>query len=327
MKNDELISIIIPVYNVEKYLEKSIESVLIQTYSNLEIILVDDGSTDNSGVICDQFQKKDTRVRVIHKKNGGLSDARNCGIKKSSGKYLTFMDSDDIISDDYIEYLYSLIKKYKTKLSICKYDVTVDVKQNKSVKKGITFKMNKILTLKHLLLEDIFTVSACAKMYSAELFDNITFPVGRLYEDNGTIYKLIDKCDEIAYGEDVKYFYIKRENSITTSTFSERKLDLIYLTDEMCNYLEKYTDLQNEIKKKRIASRFSIVSQLSKCGMLDSDIAMECIEYIKNNKDFILNSEIVTKREKIAMILLITNKRLFSNVWKLYEKIKYRGEV
>ena len=116
--NRPLISVIVPVYNVEQWLPRCIESLLIQTYPNIEIILSDDGSTDECGVICDEYSKKDNRIKVIHKNNGGLSDARNCAIKQANGEYLTFVDSDDYVTNDYVETLYNLCEKYDAKMSV-----------------------------------------------------------------------------------------------------------------------------------------------------------------------------------------------------------------
>ena len=122
-KNDILVSVILPVYNVEKYLIKCLDSVIRQTYQKLEIILVDDGSTDSSGKICDEYANKDGRIKVFHKKNGGLSDARNYGIERSTGEYLAFIDSDDYVDDDYIEFLMNLTESGKYKISLCSLHV------------------------------------------------------------------------------------------------------------------------------------------------------------------------------------------------------------
>ena len=120
MNKQDLISVIVPVYNVENYLKRCLDSIINQTYQNIEIILIDDGSTDNSGNLCEDYKKIDNRIKVVHKTNGGLSDARNTGIKKAKGKYITFVDSDDYVEYDYVEYLYNLIKKYDTNISFCK---------------------------------------------------------------------------------------------------------------------------------------------------------------------------------------------------------------
>jgi len=320
----DLISIIVPVYNVEKYLESCLESIINQTYKNLEIILVDDGSTDESGNICDKYANKDKRIKVIHKKNGGLSDARNIGIKESTGKYLTFVDSDDYIVNDYVEYLFNLIKKYKTNMSICTYSIVTTSGKHILTNDGfIEQNMKKIKALDCLLCEKGFTVSACAKMYSKDLFKNIEFPVGKLCEDNGTTYKLIDKCDYVAYGEKSKYLYFKRDNSIMTSKFNIKKFDLIELVDIMSEELSKYSELQESILKKRISSRFSILRQIVFSDYYNSKYTDEIITFLKENKKFIFNSKKIDKREKIALLLLLISKRFFKFSWSIYTKIKY----
>lgn len=320
----ELVSIVVPVYNVEKYLKKCVESIINQTYKNLEIVLVDDGSTDNSGKICDDYSISDERVKVIHKQNGGLSDARNVGIDNSTGKYITFVDSDDTIENDYVEYLYSLLKKYKTKLSICNYNVISKDKIIPYIIEEKEMKMNKICALKELLCERLFSVSSCAKLYDIKLFKNVRFPVGKLCEDNGTTYKLIEKCDCISYGSKSKYNYYKRENSIMTSNFNERKFDLIYLVDQMKNELEpKYPELSDEILKKQILARFSILRQIVLSDYNNDTKTNQIIDFLKQHSNFILKSNIVSKREKIALITLYFGKNFFKNSWIIYTKIKY----
>ena len=283
--NNDLISVVIPVYNVEKYIDECLESVLNQTYYNLEIILVDDGSTDKSGKICDKYQKKDSRIKVIHKKNGGLSDARNVGIKNSTGKYITFIDSDDTIAIDFISYLYNLIIKYNVDMSICAYSVVT--KDGKHLNTGIGYvesKINKIDALDRMLCENGFNVSTWAKMYLTSLFDDVEFPLKKLCEDNGTTYKLIDKCDFIAYGNESKYLYYKRDNSIMTSNFNLRKLDLLELVDNMAVDLIKYPELKDAILKKRISSRFSILRQIVFSDYYNSNTTDDVVDFLLKNK-------------------------------------------
>jgi glycosyltransferase involved in cell wall biosynthesis len=158
----DLISIVVPVYNVESYLEKCIDSILNQSYSNFELILVNDGSTDNSGKICSDFEKKDSRIKVINKDNGGLSDARNHGIDIASGRYITFIDSDDFVEVDYIFYLYNLLKKYGTKISICAYNILLENGEKINLGKGFEETlMSKEDSFKRMLNEEGFSVSAC----------------------------------------------------------------------------------------------------------------------------------------------------------------------
>lgn len=320
--HNELISIIIPVYNVEKYLDRCIKSVINQTYKNIEIILIDDGSTDKSLDICYNYLEQDNRIKVFHKENGGLSSARNYGIDVATGKYLTFIDSDDEIEKDYIEYLYNLIKKYDTKMSICSYSV---------IKNNITdFGLNlceKLLTteecLDNLLCEKGFTVSACAKMYEKDLFKNIRYPLNKLCEDNGTTYKLIMECNNIAYGNESKYNYYIHDNSITTSEFNLRKLDLIELVDTMCDdIIKRFPDLINSVEKRRNSARFSILRQMleSKNSNNYINIQKDIIKYLKSKKKKIITNPKSDKKDKLAIVLLMINKNLFKLGWKIYLK-------
>lgn len=319
--HSELISVIVPVYNVEQYLKKCIDSIIAQTYENIEIILIDDGSTDNSGTICDDYKIKNPKIRVFHKINGGLSSARNLGIEKSKGKYLTFVDSDDTIEKDYIEYLYNLIKKYNTEMSICSYNVI----KNKKIDFGKNLEEELLSTEKclyRLLCEKGFTISACAKMYNKTLFDNIRFPLNKLCEDNGTTYKLIMKCPTIAYGNIAKYNYLIRKDSITTSSFNIKKMDLIELVDMMCDDIyNKYPSLEDVILKKRNNARFSILRQL-----LEEDntrylnIQNEIINYLKNNYHQIIKNKESDFKDKIGIVLLKIDKKMFRFGWKIYMK-------
>lgn len=224
-----MISIIIPVYNVEKYLERCVESVFAQTYSAYELILVDDGSTDGSGKICDRLAKRDDRVRVIHKENGGLSSARNTGLKMSRGEYITFIDSDDVVHPCYLECLLKAGKH--ADISMGKLErfsgETVsfaDIDQNEEP---------DLITGQETLgcffeqKEEVANyVSACCKLYKRELFDGIVFPEGRLFEDEFTTYRLYYKADKVAVSQNILYYYYVNDTGIT------RNLTLLKRCDE-----------------------------------------------------------------------------------------------
>ena len=201
MENKDLISIIIPVYNVELYLEKCLDSIINQTYKNIEILLVDDGSKDNSGKMCDEYAKKDNRIKVIHKENGGLSSARNCGIKNSNGKYLTFVDSDDIIELDMIESLYHLMNKYDSEIVISNIKNVFDGIIKKEKETDEIRVLNNIEVLEEMLYGDAYYISACGKLFKKELFENVEFPLNKVYEDVGTMYKLYDLSNKIVEAE------------------------------------------------------------------------------------------------------------------------------
>lgn len=323
----DLISIIIPVYNVENYIENCVSSVIKQTYKNIEIILVDDGSMDKSGIICDELAKRDNRIKVIHQKNKKAAEARNCGINNSNGRYIIFIDSDDYVDEEYVLYLYNLIKKNDSKLGISPYTVISNNKKNDIGKNFSQTILTVEEALRRLVKEEGFTVSPCAKIYDKSLFDNIRYPSGKLFEDNATTYKLIMKCEEnIIYGNESHYFYNIRDNSSMTSEFNLDKLQLIEWTDIMYKDVsEKYPNLVNCLKKKMITVRFSILRMIKYEEKSEEILTKrnEIEKYIKNRKYEILKNEEIDKRDKIALITLLMGRGVFHLSWNVYKKIKY----
>ena len=255
MKND-LISIIIPVYKVEKYLEKCIESVLKQTYTNLQIILVDDGSPDNCGKICDEYAKKDTRIEVIHKANGGLSDARNVGISKAKGRYIGFVDSDDYIKEDMYEILLNLIKKYDADVSICNlYDVIDGNECIRNKENGIR-EYSRIDILKEILLDKNIQSYAWNKLYKKELFDEIKYPIGKKYEDIGTTFYLFEKCNKIVVTSEPEYYYLKRADSLVNNVTESTILDYTEII------IQRYLYIKQNIKELRKYNNYYLAKTL-----------------------------------------------------------------
>lgn len=222
-----LISVIVPCYNVEEYLPKCIESILSQTYKNLEILLVDDGSPDNSGRICDEYAARDSRIKVIHKENGGLSDARNVALDVMKGEYVTFIDSDDYVADDYVEILYRLIAEYRAQMSVVWHqtfaDGTVPPVCHKPVSEHILYGWE---ALEGMFYQRTFDTAAWAKMYHCSLFfDGVRYPKGWLYEDLPTTYRLMMKCKRIAFSNCRSYFYRIRRTSIEGAPFKPLKYE------------------------------------------------------------------------------------------------------
>ena len=224
---NDLISVIVPVYKVEQYLKKCIDSILEQTYYNLEIILVDDGSPDNCGAICDEYAKKDSRIRVIHKNNGGLSDARNAGLDIMTGEYVAFVDSDDWIEPTMYEKLLTNMKHFQADISFGGVaDDVVQIGAVKTIKVSDygkePFVEDKTETMKRVLQNGC---SAWDKIYRADLFDNVRFPVGEFNEDEAIILHLLNKCQRSCFTGEVFYHYMHRKNSgsLTKSSFSRGK--------------------------------------------------------------------------------------------------------
>lgn len=323
---NDLISIIVPVYNVEKYLKRCIDSCINQTYKNIEIILVDDGSLDECPRICDEYKEKDCRIKVIHKKNGGLSDARNVGIKESKGKYITFVDSDDYIDSDYIEYLYMLLKKYNTNLSICSYSAIYDNGRIITQANDKEYVISSHDALEKILYHEEFNVASVAKLYDKKLFKNVGFPVGKIHEDTYTTYKLIDQCDNISVGLKSKYNYMIRRGSILTSKFNINKLLLIDAYQEMGNYvLKKYPDLHDAVIRSIVYANISTLRQMINCKPRLKTKEKEIRNCIIKNKKVVLKNKRVSKRDKVAIILITISPSLFKISWNLYCKLTGRN--
>lgn len=306
---DELISIIVPVYNVEEYLEECIESIRKQTYKNIEILLVDDGSKDKSGKICDDYLQRDNRIKVIHKKNGGLSDARNKGIKESKGKYLIFVDSDDTIDEDMCEVLYENIIKEKSDIAICE----LYSEKNKKIKKRIEIKnMTSKEAIKEMLCQKLFDTSAGGKLFKKEFFNKIIFPKGKLYEDLGTIYKIFELAKKITYIPVEKYYYRRRPNSITTSKFTDKQMDLFFTLEEIEEFLKiKYPELLEDLEVRALETNVTSLHIISNQGYKNRENIKLLQNKIKNSIFKYLFSKRLRTKTKIygvsfAISFLIT---------------------
>ena len=239
-----LISIIVPVYNVEMYLAKCVDSILAQTYTNLEIFLVNDGSFDCCGKLCDEYAKEDKRIKVIHKKNGGLSDARNVAIDVATGEFITFIDSDDYVTDDYIMTLYSLIEKYECKVSIALYNTFVEGSKPKVVNRVYREDcQTNIKAIEEMFYQEKYDTASWAKLYHSSLFaTGIRYP--KVYEDLATTYLLIFQSDKVAFCNRRIYNYLLRRDSIEGSSFSSKKMDSAL---KVCELMESHLDILGKV--------------------------------------------------------------------------------
>lgn len=238
------ISIVVPVYKVEKYLNRCVDSILAQTYSDFDLILVDDGSPDNCGKICDDYAKKDSRIHVIHRKNGGLSAARNSGIdwsfKNSPSKWIMFVDSDDWINHRTLEYMMIVCERTNVKTVMCEYT-------KESVVSGIDFSEEKYCVVDSIDLYNnpqkyntFMIVSAWAKLYFKPLLENIRYPEGKKYEDGFTTHKLMLQNDKTALLKLELYHYFVREDSIMRQNWDSHSLDGIEATKERMEYFKQH---------------------------------------------------------------------------------------
>lgn len=361
MTSTPLVSVIIPVYNVAKILERCVNSVLTQTYQNLEIILVDDGSTDLSPQFCDVFAKKDPRVKVIHQENRGLSGARNAGLTLATGDYITFVDSDDSVQPYLVELLLNLCLQHQVKLSIAGFRElsasaetfpNLDTRAELGVMGSLAWpepptpapEAPELLTptacLTRMLCDQGFTVSAWSKLYARELFTTVQFPEGKLYEDVGTTYRLVLQCPEIAITPAQPYNYYHNPGSITKQSFTPAKLDLITLTDQMCDALlawakdrdpAEQTQLRHLVAKRRAHARFSVLRQMvliapkslapsERKAFLAS--RRQIVRYLRRHHADIFQNPLASRRDRLAMTTLLLGLPAFRAAWRQYSKHK-----
>ncbi len=235
-----LISVIVPVYNVEKYFSECLESIKKQTFRDFELILVDDGSTDSSGTLCDSFAAEHEYAKVLHQENMGLSEARNQGVKISSGDYVTFIDSDDLVVPNYLEYLYNLVQKYGTEVSVgCARLFWNDECPSTPEPEG----SDRLLTAEEMLEGICYArlpIFACGKLYKRYLVEQFPYPKGELYEDTATTHKIIGAIDKVAYGTQKIYYWRQRSGSITHSVITERHYYGITASINQLNYMKEH---------------------------------------------------------------------------------------
>ena len=245
-----LISIIVPVYNIEVYLDRCIQSIINQTYSNLEIILVDDGSYDGSSVICDEWAKKDARIKTIHKENGGLSDARNKGVDISSGDYIGFVDGDDWIAPEMIERLLQAILKDKSDIAACAVEM---IWENSNATRMFTYRGDCVLSKeeaqKALLEETLLKQPVWYKLYKKDIVNCLPFEVGKHHEDAFWSYQAIGKANQVSIISYIGYYYLQRKDSIMGEIYSKSRLDALEAIEERYKYIAKnFPSLKTEAK-------------------------------------------------------------------------------
>lgn len=312
------ISVIVPIYNTEKYLHKCIDSILNQTFKDLEVILVDDGSTDSSGAICDEYSKKDNRVVVVHKPNGGLSDARNAGIDVAKGEYISFIDSDDFITQTMMETMYELAQKMGAEISITGRINRFEF-NNREI---VDFKLDeekiysKEEAVQQILIRNEIDVSVCDKLFKKTLFDHIRFPVGETNEDCAIIFRVILNARTLAHTSTADYYYCHRNNSISSSLNIKKMLFLLKNAEQNRQLIQTelpqltteailYQVFANQIVYHNIAkSKTFFHKKISK----DEKILMKKTRcFIRSNYRIIKKFGKYGKTEKMQLMLIKNN--------------------
>lgn len=315
-----LISIIIPIYNVEHYLERCIKSVLEQSYKNLEIWLVDDGSLDGCPAMCDEYAAKDIRIRVIHKQNGGLADARNAALDRMTGDYVVCVDSDDYVSPTHIEGLYNLAKKYNADIAINTCCMFFDGTEPNPTKPGNKiFFYDGLHAVETMFYQEKFDTSACGKIYRSDLFHGVRYPKGLLFEDLPTTYKLFLKASKVVFQNIQSYYYLLRENSIEGAAFSPKKLDSgLQLLDMMDKDRDKFAQIIKSYNCRVVSFLFHLMLQ-----MPQNYAHRKAIENrIKAVRWNVLTDKRARKKARIACLLSYMGG--FGIVQRMYNRVKTR---
>lgn len=319
---NELISVIVPVYKVEDYLQRCVDSILNQSYNNLEIILVDDGSPDKCGKICDNYEKCDSRVKVIHRDNGGLSAARNSGLDVMKGKYVTFVDSDDWLDKNAILHMYTILLRSNTDFSAVGLLPVYDGKEVNSVVYQNSIKFyDRESALETFLFNDQLSPCACGKLWKSELWRELRFPIGKLFEDQYTIYKIIEKSKCCVLSSNQMYFYYKREGSIGHSSFSKRTYDLHYAICEEYEYItKKYPCTRKSMDVAFVMWEMVFINMMIRSNYIDTQILTEIRKFARKRIKNCLMCKHINKTRKIQIILFAYTYRLYLFTYKIYKK-------
>lgn len=313
------VSIIVPVYNTEQYLTRCVESILGQTYSNLEILLVDDGSPDRCPEMCDSFAEKDQRIKVIHKQNGGLSDARNAGIEATTGDYLMFIDSDDYISVDMVRLLLHTACKEHAEVVACGYYITQENGQSFYSPKPKSY---EVFTPERAIADAFSSpsyceISACNKIFSARLFKDLDmrFPVGKLHEDTFIIYQILFYASKTVFIDKPLYYYVQTPNSIMRSKFDKRHLDIYEALEQAKEFAEKNAlHIQMQLESYEALMDFYFLNLLLEQNTEDKSMREYFQQKLQSRIGHLLLNRVLPIKHKIGVILL--HFGFYSSVWR-----------
>lgn len=300
IENYPKISIIVPIYEVEQYMNRCVSSIVNQTYKNLEIILVDDGSTDNCPDMCDKWKQRDSRIKVIHKKNGGLSDARNEGVKIATGELIGFVDSDDWIFDEMYQLLYEDMKRNGSDISACGVEIIWENNESELLTPKGHYLLNQQEAMEAIIRETKLKQPVVYKLYKLDLIRGIMFPKGKYHEDIFWSYRVIGKAHKVSIFDTPCYFYFQRGNSIMRSTYSLKRLDSLEAKLERLEFLEKsFPDLIGIAKWDLwFSCMYSMQLAMKYLSLQDYRIARKKIFDIVNEIKFLSCITNVSAKEK-----------------------------
>ena len=321
---EDLISVIIPVYNVKPYLRMCADSVFSQTFRNLEIIFVDDGSTDGSGELCDELAAEDTRVRVIHQENGGLSAARNTGIDASTGAYLYFLDSDDAISPVTIVHLWTACVRTKADAAIGDFIRFSEQAVPEERRKFTSQAFDTEEALRRMLMHEGFGHQAWGKLFKRSLWEKYRYPKGLLYEDYAVIYEVMMGAEKIAVVTDALYFYRLQAGSIMHSRIGERNLTLLDTSERVTEMISKeYPTLRGAAVRLQVVTYMRFLSDMLETDYhLFPDVQKRIIDTVRGLRKEFLRAPGVRRVDKMKLHALMTGKRIFYLMYRVSDSKK-----
>lgn len=308
------LSIVVPVYKIEScLLDKCVESILAQTFKDFELILVDDGSPDNCGALCDGWAEKDPRIRVVHKENGGLSDARNAGIDVARGNCIGFVDSDDYVAPEMFQVLLENMKAHNADISMCGYvDVYPGGAKPRCLDRTVRV-WNQEEAIGNILRGREVSVHAVTKLYARKLFDGVRYTKGIISEDAYVIMDIMDRVRVAVFTPLALYYYVHRAESINTCAYNPR--DLTRIEGHRKNWLyirEKFPRLQKLAFERCLAANAFVAEKSLASGVgTDSPEIRECLAFLRKNIPAIVRAEFFRPRRKALILLMLSNRRLF----------------
>ena len=299
-----MVSVIIPVYNVQEYLARCIDSVLCQSHKELEIILVDDGSTDHSGAMCDDYASRDSRIKVIHKNNGGLSDARNAGLDVMTGNYVTFIDADDYVHPYFVELLLRGLHESGSQIAVCRWQELNDGEEHKSVDTQYldTVTYTRDEAINSIFYQQDLNHSACSRIFKAEIFKDLRFPVGVLYEDLAIIYPVLSKVEKVALIQPAMYYYMHRAGSIITTMTPQRTHVLDHLEALEAQLEDEAPQYLPAVRSRHMSACFNMLRLMPANDPQWQPTKERCWNYIKETRLSCLKDSNVRSKNKIAII-------------------------
>ncbi len=314
MESSPLISVIVPIYKVEKYLDDCVQSLINQTYKNIEIILVDDGSPDNCGQMCDEYAAQDRRIKVIHKDNGGLSDARNVAIDVAQGEWITFVDSDDYVTEDYTETLYNLVAKYNCEISVALHQKFLDGQSPHVHFPSISEeKMDSKYAVEQMFYQEKFDNAAWSKLYHRKLFESgIRYPKGLLFEDLPTTYKLMLLSSSVAFTNKKIYYYRLRNSSIEGSSYNPKKIESAL---SVAKLMDEDSENIKHVEKAYRCRKFSFFFHILLSMPKDVGTSKILEKYIKENRFLVLMDRKARKKARVAAFVSYFGKSITKYVF------------